>query len=279
MQRSSYRVRNNTFNLYPWQEDEPRLFVGDPLAQRLMMRSLARLLIACWLWAACGSSPSAPSPSSPGLTPSPTPTPTPTPAPTPSPLPTPVPVRGFTVSGMITDGFDGSPLSSVRVEGWDANRLSVTTLTDGRGHYSISNVIEGMSFSRSGFATEGFFIDFSRDSTLNWILPRACAVGLQGGQLIVFVGADYVDFKWPAPTERADRPATVQDYLLEIGSSSSLLGYYRSPDVLATFTGGAPFYKRKTPSVSPGLYWARVRMKNDCGLSMPNFGDTSFRLP
>jgi hypothetical protein len=90
-----------------------------------------------------------------------------------------------------------------------------------------------MSFSRSGFATEGFFIDFSRDSTLNWILPRACAVGLQGGQLIVFVGADYVDFKWPVPTERADRPATVQDYLLEIGSSSSLLGYYRSPDVLA----------------------------------------------
>jgi hypothetical protein len=171
--------------------------------------------------------------------------------------------------------LDGSPLSFVTVE---AGRPTVATLTDGQGRYSISNVIEGISFSRSGFVTEGFFIGFSRDTTLNWILPRACTVGLQGGQLIVFVGADYVDFKWFPETETGGHTA-VRDYLLEVGSSPSLLGYYRSPDVFSAFTGGTPFYKWKTPGVSPGSYWARVRIKNDCGLSVPNFGGTSFRLP
>lgn len=82
------------------------------------------------------------------------------------------------------------------------------------------------------------------------------------------VGTDYVDFSWP-PTDAGGYTA-IRDYVIEVGSSRTDPGYYRTADVFSSYTGGSTFYKWKSPSVIPGQYWVRIRTKNDCGLSAPS---------
>jgi carboxypeptidase family protein len=236
----------------------------------------------------CGGAATAPSPSAtptPPLSPSPAPAPAPTPPPAPTPAPIPTP--GFTVSGIVTDGLDGSPLSSVTVEAVNGPIGPFpTTVTDGRGRYSIpiSIVTQGITFSRPGFVRGGVDPGY-RDITVNWMLPRTCTVSPFLGP-VVFVGPDYVDFKWYewfiTGSVGSNEYSGIRDFLLEIGSSrssSGSSGTYLVPDVFTSFTGGASFYKWRTPGATPpGIYWARLRTKNDCGLSAAG-NATTFTLP
>jgi hypothetical protein len=70
---------------------------------------------------------------------------------------------------------------------------------------------------------------------------------------------------------------SVTDFLLEVGVLRPSDASYFEQQVLAAFTRGVPFYRWQTPGVPPGMYWARFRTKNDCGLSVPSF-ITSFTL-
>src|SRR5258705_9107208 len=59
----------------------------------------------------------------------------------------------------------------------------------------------------------------------------------------------------------------VTDFLLEVGRyREGTSGNFTSPDLLSVTTGGTGFYKWHTPGMAAGVYWARLRLKNDCGI-------------
>lgn len=223
----------------------------------------------------CGGSATAPSPNA---TPTPLPAPSPLPSPAPTPSPSPAPSPTFTLSGVVTDGLDGSPLSSVTVTTVGPLPSSATTVTDGRGRYSIpfSASIQSVRFLRPGFVIQSHLRP-PGDATLNIVLSRECTV-VPFSAPTVSVGADSVEFTWvvTAPGGRNPYPG-VTDFLLEVGILRPSDASYFEQQVLSAFTHGAAFYKWQTPGVPPGTYWARFRTKNDCGLSVPSF-ITSFSL-
>ena len=153
------------------------------------------------------------------------------PATTPSPLPTPTPTpptQVATLSGLIRDGADGNPLALVREFGY----VNVTTRT-----------------------------------SVDWILPRACAPGF-GPTPQVLVQSDSIEFSWSLRTPSGQlRYPGVTDFLLEVGRyREGTSGNFTSPDLLSVTTGGTGFYKWHTPGMAAGEYWARLRLKNDCGI-------------
>ena len=234
----------------------------------LRMRFWGVLFLAL-IAGACGGSATAPSPNA---TPTPSPAPIPAPSPAPSPAPAPLPSPTFTLSGVVTDGLDGNPLSSVTVTTVGALPSSATTVTDGRGRYSIpfSTSTQLIRFTRPGFITQAHLRP-PGDATLNTILSRECTV-VPFSAPTVSVGADYVEFTWlvTAPGGRNPYPG-VTDFLLEVGVLRPSDASYFEQEVLSAFTRGLAFYRWQSPGVSQGMYWARFRTKNDCGLSVPSF--------
>ena len=219
---------------------------------------------------ACGGSATAPTPNA-TPTPSPAPSPVPSPAPAPSPTPAP-PSQTFTLSGVVTDGLDGSPLSSVTVTTVGPLPSSATTVTDGGGRYSIpfSTSTQIIRFMRPGFITQAHLRP-PGDATLNIILSRECTV-VPFSAPMVSVGTDSVEFTWLVTGPGGQNPYPgVTDFLLEVGILRPSDASYFEEEVFSTFTRGVAFYKWQTPGVPPRMYWARFRTKNDCGLSVPSF--------
>src|SRR5689334_18102096 len=196
------------------------------------MRRIVVVLIASCLCAGCGSSPAAPS-ASPAPAPIPTPAP-PSPTPTPAPAPSPTPASTFTITGVVHDGMDGSPLGGVTVTvagiglcGHTAPGLVTTaTTTDAEGRYSIvvqdnrqlfhifGGGVEGEArFVRAGFDDLcGVLRVFPVGRNVDVTLPRAGCYIFPNvpGSPIVTRGADFIEFSW--------RPLdNVRDYLLEVG--------------------------------------------------------------
>jgi hypothetical protein len=181
-----------------------------------------------------------------------------------------------TLSGVVTDGFDGSGLSLVSVN-VNINGVLAAGVTNANGRYSVTMTISfpsgPMTFSRAGFIEQSSSVLPPDEATVNVILPRACSSTPRSSPRAL-VQSDAVDFDWDVTTFSGSLlyPG-VRDYLVEVGRlATSFLssGPLKSPDVFSTATGGSGLYKWKTPSAGPGNYWMRFRTKNDCGLSQPS---------
>ena len=219
----------------------------------------------------CGGNP-ATSPSTSAPTPVPAPSPSPVPSPSPGPTPLPAPVPPLTISGLVRDGLDGNPLSSVSIT---QSSSSITFATDSAGRFSltISSVPQVGSnpvvrFRRVGFLEQSTSVN--QDTTLEVILPRSCTItpGGTDGQGVnhdvhVTVGANYVEATWGPLTG-------ARDYQIEVSqlTRSDLAAALKPPTVFTQLTGGTASYRWNTPN--PGDYWIRYRTKNDCGLSAPS---------
>jgi hypothetical protein len=238
----------------------------------------------------CGGSPS----TSPSPQPLPTPVavPNPSPAPAPSPGPAPPPTinfgPSFTVTGVVRDGLDGSPLPDVTVTfgalGQCGKPLSdvVTGMTDAQGRYSITNHGGWLEFTRAGFFDLCGYLILFGDRTVHVTLPRAgCSTYVTDliQNPLVTKTPDYIEFAW-------NQVQGARDYLVEVGTENGPLNYHSgpnsdrflTPNVMQTFTGGAARYRWNTPSVAPGEYWVRVSAKSDCGMG-PLGNSAGFRVP
>ena len=243
------------------------------------MRNVAAALIVLFA-VSCGSQGSAPSAPSPSVVPAPVPLPPPTPIPVPTPFPQ--PTRTVTLSGVVTDGLDGSGLSLVSVN-VNINGVLAAGVTGANGRYSVTMTISfpsgPMTFSRAGFIEQFSSVLPADEATVNVILPRACTSSPRSAPRAL-VQSDYVDFDWDTTSFGRLLYPGVRDYLVEVGRVTTPFrssGPLKGPDVFSTATGGAAFYKWKTPSTGPGSHWMRFRTKNECGLSEPS-SEVSFTL-
>jgi hypothetical protein len=175
------------------------------------------------------------------------------------------------LSGLIRDGADGNPLALVRVT---IDLATTVAITDANGRYEVPVLRSAgypsvlVSFSRSGFASGEFgYVNVTTRTSVDWILPRACAPGF-GPTPQVLVQSDSIEFSWSLRTPSGQlRYPGVTDFLLEVGRyREGTSGNFTSPDLLSVTTGGTGFYKWHTPGMAAGEYWARLRLKNDCGI-------------
>lgn len=185
---------------------------------------------------------------------------------------------GASISGVIRDGWDGSPVPQVRV--WINDHPA--TATDGDGNFSIFVSVKSdggtpyIGFDKVGFSGRGNTVYLGNGLRLDVIMARRCAL-LPYRSPTASVQPGWVDFQW-------DPYPGVSDYIIEVGiitSANPLVvdpaGHLKNPNVLSQPTGGKTFYRWDPPNIGAGTYWVRIRNRNDCGLSDASL-DTLFKI-
>ncbi len=223
-----------------------------------------------------------------GRMPSSSPSPSPVAAPIPSPPPSnfgPV----FTVSGVVRDGRDGSPLSGVivtldAITGGCADSQTTSSVigndTDANGFYLLVAPGGWFRFEKPGFRTLCGDLILRSDRSISVTLPReGCSASINDLiRIIATPGLTFVDFAWKAVNG-------AHDYLVQIGHDNGDLNYHAgvnsdqflTPDVLTTRTGGAPQFRWDKTNAAPGDYFVEARAISDCGMG-PLSNETSFKV-
>jgi hypothetical protein len=192
----------------------------------------------------------------------------------PSPAASPVPAFSYTISGIVRDGFDGSPLPGVNV--WIFQ--NIVAVTDETGHFSFvaTSINAGgtpyLAFDKGGFNGAGSGVIYVGNAiVVDVTLPRACAA-LPNLAPTANVQPAFVDFDW-----HGERTSTVVTWMLEIGIITAAnpaiidpLGPLVTPNILSQDVGPNTSFHWQPRVISPGRYWARVRARNNCGLGWPS---------
>jgi hypothetical protein len=233
---------------------------------------VARACAVALMALSCGSNQTS-APAVPSPVPAPVPSPPPVPVPAPAPSPSPAPTGTYIVTGLIRDGGDEtSPLSNVVVSVFrsgggrpQAGTYEPAAVSDARGRYRVAYEVTNPGravgyeslFERSGFESVSRGIVISGDTTMDIVLPRACAISPSRPQ--VAVDATSVQFSW-TPVGGAT------DYVLDI-FGTGVSGY--TPPVMSTGTGGVTSYRWNTPP--SGRFLAAISSRTPgCGLSSPS---------
>ena len=177
----------------------------------------------------------------------------------------------FTVSPTVAWTFNGtlrdeaaSFLSGVTVQILTPPNSDRSTTTDANERFSLPNLLQGgfsVRFSKSGYKTDDYsFPTFDRDTQTEIVMSRACTT-LNAPSLSASVSSTTVAFTWSSVSGATD-------YIIEGGSTRG------STPALSQSTSNTSY---TWTSVSPGIYFVRVRARASCG-SGDNSNEVSFTV-